>query len=70
MCRMQWFHLQRPVQLTIGGILGVLVAATVWVAVVRRFHPARDWTELTQRTTTWWILAAVFIGALIISPAT
>ncbi len=64
---MQWFKLGLPVQMTIGGILAVLGVATLTVAVLRIARPQRDWTELTQRILTWWVLTVVFVGALVAS---
>lgn len=64
---MQWFTLSQPVQLAIGGILGVLGVATLVVAVLRATRPGRDWTELTQRMTTWWVLIVLFVGAIVSS---
>lgn len=64
---MQWFHLSQSVQMTIGGILGILGIATLTVAAFRIFRPDRDWTELTQRIMTWWVLMVLFVGALVSS---
>jgi phosphatidate cytidylyltransferase len=66
---MQWFKLSAPVQLTIGGILAVLGIATLTVAALRIVRPHRDWSELTLRIQTWWVLTVVFVGALVSSRA-
>jgi phosphatidate cytidylyltransferase len=47
-----------------GGILAILVAATVIVWVVGRLRPALDLDELRQRIRSWWIMALVFLLAL------
>jgi len=47
-----------------GGILGILVAATVIVWVVGRLRPVLDLDELRQRIRSWWIMALVFLLAL------
>jgi phosphatidate cytidylyltransferase len=62
---MQWFKLAPSVQWTIGGIIAVLVVATLSVVALRMARPDRDWTELTQRIVTWWVLTATFVGALV-----
>jgi phosphatidate cytidylyltransferase len=47
-----------------GGILGVLVVATLIVWVVGRLRPALDLGEMRQRVRSWWIMAVVFLLAL------
>ena len=51
----------------LSGIFAILVTATAAVWVLGRLRPAADWTELRQRVRTWWIMAAVFAVAMLLS---
>ncbi|MGB0127550.1 MAG: phosphatidate cytidylyltransferase [Rhodocyclaceae bacterium] len=53
--------------LALGGILGILVAATVIVAVLRKMRPEGNFAELAQRVKSWWVMVAVFSAALLMS---
>jgi phosphatidate cytidylyltransferase len=48
-------------------VLGVLVVASVAVAVVQRTRPGKDFSELSARVRAWWIMAAVFFAAIVVS---
>src|SRR5213593_3703328 len=48
-------------------VLGVLVVASVAVAALRRLQPGSDFSELSARVRAWWIMAAVFFGAIAFS---
>ncbi len=45
-------------------ILGALALSSVGVALLRRAQPSRDISELAARVKAWWIMAAVFFGAI------
>ncbi len=49
------------------GIGGLLVLATLIVAVSGRKNPDRDYGELRARVNTWWIMAGVFSVAMCLS---
>jgi len=52
-----------PVLYALGGVIALLVVASVIAAVLARTHPDKDYTELRQRIRTWWfILAGFFIA--------
>jgi len=51
----------------LAGIFAILLAATAAVWALGRLRPAADWTELRQRVRTWWIMAAVFALAMVLS---
>jgi phosphatidate cytidylyltransferase len=51
----------------LAGIFTLLVIATAAVWVLGRLRPAADLTELRQRVRTWWIMAAVFALAMLLS---
>jgi len=46
------------------SILGALALSSVGVALLRRAQPSRDFSELAARVKAWWIMAAVFFGAI------
>src|ERR1043166_8507783 len=48
-------------------ILGVLVVSSVVVAVLSRAQPQKNFSELAARVKAWWIMAAVFFGAITVS---
>ena len=61
-----WAELTPALRWTIAGIFGVLVAATVAVQSLRRLRPQSDWTELSQRVNSWWVMAVVFTLAIVV----
>jgi phosphatidate cytidylyltransferase len=48
-------------------ILAVLMAASVVLAALRQAQPQKDFSELTARVKAWWVMAAVFFGAIAVS---
>lgn len=62
---MRWEELDFAVRATIGGIVAVLVIASLTARVLRVLKPQTDWTEIVIRIRTWWIMAGVFIFAII-----
>ena len=48
-------------------VLGVLVVASVAVAALKRARPQADFTELAARVKAWWVMAAVFFAAIVVS---
>ena len=48
-------------------VLAVLVLASAAVAALRRLQPGRDHSELAARVRAWWIMAAIFFGAIAVS---
>jgi phosphatidate cytidylyltransferase len=51
----------------LGGIFALLLAATAAVWALGRLRPAADFTELRQRVRTWWVMAAIFALAMLLS---
>ncbi len=45
-------------------VLAVLIAASIAVFVLRRVWPEKDLSELSARVSAWWVMAAVFFGAV------
>lgn len=60
--------LTHGVRLVLGGILGILVAATAVAWFLRRRGPAEKHAELVARIRSWWIMAGVFGLAIAIDP--
>ena len=56
-----------PVTRTGLLVLGVLVVASVAVRALRLAKPEKDFSELTSRVRAWWIMAAVFFAAILVS---
>lgn len=48
-------------------VLGVLIVASVAVAGLRRAKPNKNFSELTARVQAWWLMAAVFFAAIVVS---
>jgi phosphatidate cytidylyltransferase len=48
-------------------VLGVLVVASTTVAALQRARPGKDFSELSARIRAWWIMAAVFFAAIVVS---
>lgn len=48
-------------------VLGVLTVASVAVASLRRARSSKDFSELSARVRAWWIMAAVFFAAIVVS---
>lgn len=48
-------------------VLGVLTVASVAVASLRRARFTKDFSELSARVRAWWIMAAVFFAAIVVS---
>ena len=48
-------------------VLGVLVVGSVAVAGLRRTKPDKDFSELAARVRAWWIMAAIFFAAVVVS---
>lgn len=48
-------------------VLGVLVVASTTVAALQRARPGKGFSELSARIRAWWIMAAVFFAAIVVS---
>ena len=56
-----------PVQWTMAGILALLVLATVLVGILGRLRPQLDLANVRLRVKTWWIMATVFLFAVLLN---
>jgi phosphatidate cytidylyltransferase len=48
-------------------ILVLLVVSSAVVMALRRFQPGKNFSELAARVKGWWIMAAIFFGAIAVS---
>src|SRR5437588_10013609 len=48
-------------------VLAVLVTASAAVFALQRTKPQKDFAELSARVRAWWIMAAVFFAAILVS---
>jgi phosphatidate cytidylyltransferase len=48
-------------------VFGVLVVSSVVVGGLRRSKPDKDFSELVARVRAWWIMAAIFFAAVVVS---
>jgi phosphatidate cytidylyltransferase len=48
-------------------VLGILVLASLAVGTLRLVRPTKDHSELSARVRAWWLMAAVFFGAIVVS---
>ncbi len=62
-------HVTPTAAWTLAGIYALLVVATVVVWALRKAKPAADFSELTARIRTWWVMVAVFTLAIVVSRA-
>ncbi|WP_454691946.1 phosphatidate cytidylyltransferase [Achromobacter aloeverae] len=59
---------QLPLYYAFGGVLVLLVIASVVSLSLKRARPAKNYTELRQRVRTWWWIAGIFALALCMHP--
>lgn len=50
----------------LGGIIGLLVLGSLVAAILTVARPARDYRELRQRMSSWWVMIALLAGALLL----
>jgi phosphatidate cytidylyltransferase len=58
-------HVHPRVLAALGGVFGILVVASVLLAVLRRVKPELQLAEVRLRVRTWWVMAGVFALALV-----
>jgi phosphatidate cytidylyltransferase len=57
-----------PVFIMSKLVLGLLVFASILVFALTKIRPGRNYTELIDRTKSWWVMAFAFLAALALSP--
>lgn len=67
----QWLefaHLTPAVRLVLLGVFAVLlIASSVSIALIQ-LKPLKNWSELRARIRTWWVIAGLVAGSLLLSP--
>jgi len=53
-----------PIRWAMGGVFATLVTASTTTALLKQLRPAMDLSEVRLRVRSWWVMAAVFVGAL------
>ena len=61
-------HLTQNVLWALGGVVLVLVVASVIVALLCVARRDRDYSELKLRMRSWWWMIGIFFGAILLSP--
>lgn len=64
---MFWATLPSEVRWAIGGVVALLVVSSVTVRLLGVLKPSLDLREVRQRVRTWWVMAGVFLVALVLS---
>lgn len=59
-------NLPIPVLLTLAGVYGLLLIATVIVSCFAFCNPETDYSELKDRIKSWWVMVTVFSLALLL----
>lgn len=57
-----------PLRWTMGGVLGTLVVASATTSVVGKVAPWLALDEVRTRVRSWWVMAGVFLLALVLHP--
>lgn len=54
------------VLVVLAGIYGVLIFATVLIWSLKTAKPEKDFSELTKRTRSWWVIITIFAVAILL----
>lgn len=54
------------VLITLGGVYAVLVTATALVWCLKKAKPQKDFSELSKRTSSWWVIITIFAIAVVL----
>ncbi len=67
---LQFSHLAPVVRIVLLCIFAVLMVASMVSIGLMKWKPQSDWTELRARIRTWWVIAGLVAGSLLLSPQT
>lgn len=54
------------VKWVVGGILAILVIASIVIRLLPHKKDSESYIELKQRVQSWWVMVFIFVGALVI----
>ena len=60
-------HIDPTVIWSLGGLFGLLVAATVIFVFFKHTRPATDFSEIGLRIRSWWVMVSIFTLAMLLS---
>ncbi len=64
---MNWLSVESNVLWALAGVFAILITASLLVMVLKLRSPQADYTELSLRVRSWWIMIAVFTIAITLS---
>lgn len=64
---MSWLDIPLNAQYALGGILAILITASLIVLILCRLRPAKDYGELVARVQSWWVMFFIFALAMAVS---
>ncbi len=67
---LQFSHLTPVVRLVLLGVFAVLLVASGMSIALIQLKPQKNWSELRARIRTWWVIAGLVAGSLLLSPQT
>lgn len=67
---MTWPAIPTEIFWTLGGVIALLSASSLYVWHFARRNPDKDYGELASRIRTWWWIVGLFCAALIVGPTT
>ena len=67
---MGWPALPTEVLWTLGSVIAVLAAGSIYSWRLAQRRPDKNYSELRARIRTWWWMVGLFSAALIVGPAT
>ena len=52
---------------SLAGLYVILAVSSLTTAVLKKTKPNKDYTELTQRVNSWWVMVTIFTLAMVLS---
>ncbi len=65
---LQFVHLTLAVRVVLLGVFTVLLVASAVSIALIKLKPHHDWSELRARIRTWWVIAGLVAGSLLLAP--
>ncbi len=65
---LQFSHLTPAVRAVLLGVFAILLIASGISLALIKLKPHRNWSELRARIRTWWVIAGLVAGCLLLSP--